>query len=448
MKPLLLNTGSFIQRAGYFGTAFIITAASLMTLMLTGSAQAAQITKRGLSISIAKPSATSVTYTIGASTGGSDTTSGFFFGTSHIVKAMKFQACTSAVGSCLGTAGTDIPDLSSAAGFTLTGWQDATSFTRDSTNQNDCDGTAQTTTICLSRSGASTPEDTTHSHKIVFTGITNPSTANTSFFIRMTTYTNATYTVGTITDTGTVASAVTQTLTVNAAVAEVLNFCVGSTTVNDATANPGNDCTNIGGSSLNIGTLDTSAVNVSPVSTNGGDNKNGVAMIRTNASSGATVSYDAIQQGGSNHTGTLRVSGATCNATDTDLTDQCIRAQGTSQATFTAGTERFGMTIGGVNCGSTGAYTCVYANGNTNLAPQSGYIGGSYTQGTSGSYGTGTGYAWQDSGASTIIASSASSPTKSIDDEALILRFAATPSITTPFGSYAAQTDFIAVPTY
>jgi hypothetical protein len=35
-----------------------------------------------------------------------------------------------------------------------------------------------------------------------------------------------------------------------------------------------------------------------------------------------------------------------------------------------------------------------------------------------------------------------------VADEALILRFAATPSITTPFGAYAAQTDFIAVPTY
>jgi hypothetical protein len=53
-----------------------------------------------------------------------------------------------------------------------------------------------------------------------------------------------------------------------------------------------------------------------------------------------------------------------------------------------------------------------------------------------------------ESGTAGPIASSAGSTVKQIDDEALILKFAAHPLITTPFGTYQAQADFIAVSTY
>jgi hypothetical protein len=410
------------QKVTYFGVALVVAVATLTPLLLSSTASAAQITGRKLTIGSGVPSAV--------------TTYAFDFTvptTGTIIKSLSADACTAAVGTCT------TPTGFSVSGVTLTG---------QPTGLGDASGwTVNTATAGSLRladsSDASTPSGAQH---VSFSGVTNPSTVNTSFFLRITTYSDGSWT--TPIDTGTTASAVVQTLTVNAAVAEVLNFCVGSTTINDATTSPGADCSAIGGSSLNIGTLDTGSVNTSPVNSNGGDNKNGIAMIRTNAASGATVSYDAIQQSGSQHTGTLRISGATCNATDTDLTDQCIRAQGGTQGTFTAGTERFGMTIGGVNCGSASSYTCTYASGATDLAPQTNYIGGSYNQGKSGTYGVGSGFAWVDTGASTLIASSASSPTKVIDDEALILRFAATPSITTPFGLYAAQADFIAVPTY
>jgi hypothetical protein len=202
------------------------------------------------------------------------------------------------------------------------------------------------------------------------------------------------------------------------------------------------------GTSLNIGTLDSSTVNVSPVATDGGDNQNGVAMVRSNAGNGTVVAYDAIQQSGSNHTGTLRISGATCNSPGNNFTDSCINAAGTTQTPFTPGTEMFGITIGGINHGSTTSYVCAYGGpGNTcNMEPIANYLGG----GTAGSetYGTGNGFAWDESGTAVNIASSASSTVKQIDDEALILKFAATPSITTPFGIYNAKTDMIAVPTY
>jgi hypothetical protein len=81
----------------------------------------------------------------------------------------------------------------------------------------------------------------------------------------------------------------------------------------------------------------------------------------------------------------------------------------------------------------------VLTSGTNNLKASSNYIGATAT-----SYGTSSGFAWVESGAATQIASS----TTVVDDEALILKFAATPAVTTLFGSYTAQTDFVAVATY
>jgi hypothetical protein len=420
-------------------------------ILLVGQATAAQITVRSLTLSTAQAAATGVTYTVGASTGGTDTTSGFFFGTSHIVKGMKLQACTTPVGTCTAPSGLT---FAAAAGATLTGWQDATAFSFTTTNTNDCDGT-QTNIICISRAGATTPEDTTHSHKIVFTGITNPDATyvNKAFFIRMSTYTTSNYTAP-ATDTGTVASAIVQTLTVKANVAEVLNFCIGATTVDDATTDPTNsgnhDCSVISGTSVNIGTLDSGTVNVSPVSTNGGDGNNGIAMVRSNAANGVNIYYKAIQAStGTNHLGTLRITGASCNAGNVN-TDGCINAQGTTQGTFTAGVEKFGMTVAGVNCGSTTSYTCTFSTGAYDLVPQTNYVGqsGNTFCALATCNSAGNGFAWDESGTAREIASSASSTIPQVDDEALILKFAATSNIITPFGAYSVQADFIAVPTY
>jgi hypothetical protein len=395
---------------------FIIQAAVLLIaiyfMVVLNQANAAQITSRSVTITSGVPSATSVTYTYG-----------FTLPTAGNVQSIQFQACTTAVGTCTGPTGQNI-NLGTEA--SRSGWSSATTFTK-SAGGGSC---------TAANNGWNTQ--------------TNPSTANSTFFIRITTYSDTGWT--TSVDTGTVASAVVQTLTVNAAVAEVLNFCVGSTTVDDATTTVGADCSAVAGTSLNIGTLDTGSTNVSPVNTNGGDNKNGVAMIRTNAASGAVVSYDSIQQSGTNQLGTLRISGASCNASSAILTDQCIRAVGTTQATLTAGAENFGMTVGAINCGSVSSYTCTFSAGTYNLVRDTAYDGnGTNTYTTdSGPVGgtTNQGYAWDDGGTSRTIASSAASTTKVIDDEALILKFAATPSITTPFGLYAAQADFIAVPTY
>jgi hypothetical protein len=139
-------------------------------------------------------------------------------------------------------------------------------------------------------------------------------------------------------------------------------------------------------------------------------------------------------------------SGGTPPAASGPYTDSCIDAAGATQNVFTAGEEQFGMTVAGVDCASATSYSCTYSAGTNNLQQQTNFIGGANTT----TYGASAakGFAWDESGASTIIASSASSTIKQVDDEALILVFAATPSITTPFGSYSVSTDFIATPTY
>ncbi|MBI4033797.1 hypothetical protein HY379_02240 [Candidatus Saccharibacteria bacterium] len=382
------------------------------------------MTSRSLTISSGVPGATSQTYTYGFTTI-----------LSQSIQSIEFEACTTAVGTCTGPTGMTINAGTEAS---RSGWTNATTFARNATGGGGC--TPAANVLCLDRTQAAS--ETPGARTLGWNTQTNPTTTNTAFFVRITIYSDTGWTDATP-DTGTVASAVVQTLTVNANVAEVLNFCAGSTTVNDATTSVAGDCTAVSGTSLHIGTLDTSTVNISPISTNGGDSNNGVVMLRTNAVNGATVSYIARQQSGTNHLGTLRISGAACDAGATS-TDQCINAAGATQAAFTAGVENFGMTIGGVNCGSvTGtSYSCVYASGTNHLQQGAQYVGGA----SSTTYGASAakGFAWVESGTATQVASS----TTVVDDEALILRYGATPAITTPFGAYTALTDFIAIATY
>ena len=172
-------------------------------------------------------------------------------------------------------------------------------------------------------------------------------------------------------------------------------------------------------------------------------------MVRTNAANGVTVTYFAeADAGGTNHTRALRVDNATCTADgipSTSNTDQCFNSQGSTQGTFTAGTERFGLTVAGVNCGSTTSYTCTFASGAYNLTRNANYDG----DGTN-TYQTGTtnGFAWEESATAQAIASSTASGTKVVDDETLILKFAATSNITTPTGLYGVTSTYIATSSF
>ncbi len=290
------------------------------------------------------------------------------------------------------------------------------------------------------------------------TDITNDTTAtgNKSYYTRLRIYSD---TGTTLEWEGVFAQSTSQTLTVNARVQERLDFCVGSTAVDDSTTSVATDCSTVSGSAVDIGNVEGGTNNVSPVdAVNGGDDENGVAMVRTNAVNGVVVDYRALLNTSS---GALKVAGATCGAVPSVTgTDQCFNTNAT-QSTLVAGTEEFGMTVAGVNCGSVTAYTyCDFltaggggvAGTDYNLARDAEFDGsgaGVYTTDANQVAGTtNAGYAWDATGTVDRIASSAASTVKVVDDEALILKFAATAGITTPTGSYSVQADFIATATF
>lgn len=468
--------------------ALLIAGIGFMPLMMTGQAQAAtgQLTNRSLSISSGIPGKTNVTYTFSFKP--ATVVPPASAGTAK-VQYLKFIACNAPAvytypgntGNCVAPTGLD---FSSATFGAQSGWQGATNFAVDNVGANDClSGVAHKNVICADRTDATDQTGPATVHTISFSTITNPTTNNFAFYIGIYTYSGATgsYQAADLLDFGATATAVTQTLTTNAAVAEVLQFCVGATTVDDVdhtnVANLiANDCSGVSGTTVDIGTLDTSTVNISPVTTDGGNSNNGVAMVRSNAGNGVGIYYDAIQAStGTNHLGALRISGQTCNtigdpgadANGNTFTDPCINSDGwdagtgnATQTAITAGTESFGMTVAGVNSNGTTSYTCQYgdtaqsipAGNSCHLEPSFGAAGVGKYLGAGGAgtedYGTSNGFAWDEDGSSTIIASSAASSVPQVDDEALMIKFAGTPEITTPFGRYAVQTDFTAVPTY
>src|ERR1035437_2172256 len=412
-----------------FFACLLMVVVSLVPVLVPRDASAAgQLGTRSLTMTTAQPSISTTykfTFTVVAT------------GT---VQSLKFQVCTTAVGTCLGTAGTTVPNVTSAAFAAQNNWQGAVNFAA-AAGSNDC--VASSTIICATRSSATV--QTATARDISFSGITNLSTVNTSFYARITTYSDAAYTVGNIQDTGTTAGAVTQTLKVTAAVAELLQFCVGSTAVHDATTAVGN-ASSCSGTTVDLGTMDPSSINYSFTNDN---NLNGVAILRTNAVNGSSVSFDPVQDTGTAHLGTLRILGANC----TTVPGSCITSKITTQGGFVAGTSDFGMTIAGVNCATENNvyYPCAYTgSGDTeHLVPQTGWMG-------SGSAATGlycapsacnsaNGFRWEESGSNLIAAAAVGNV---VADEALILTFAGTPAITSTFGPYQVLVDYTALPTY
>lgn len=418
-------------------TEVLVLALFVVFPLLGGSqASAAQLTNRQVTINTSKSAATAVQYDFE-----------FDWTSASDIEGIIFQFCTTPLGTCTLPNGMDVSNdlvtLDAHTGFPTNG----TAFAEQATSTGGCSDTGSASTVtmyCINRTQAASATGTDAT--VDLGAIINPtlgagscaSSIYCSVYVRVSLFDNNAFTGNAVHD-GVVAAGITQQLTVNARVQENLQFCIGTTTVNDATTSTAADCSAVSGTTVDIGAIDTS-VAISPVaaSPNAGNNTNGVAMVRTNANNGTVVVYFAEQDTSS---GKLKVAGAACSGTST--TDQCFNSQGTTQGTFSGGTENFGMTIGGVNCGSVTAYTCTFASDTYNLRMDAQYEGN-----TSTAYGTTAGFAWLDTGATDTIASSVSSSTKVLDDESLILRFAATAAATTPTGTYSVVSTYIATPTF
>jgi hypothetical protein len=192
-----------LKRAVYGIAAFAVVVAPILN---TTQAAAAQITGRSVLISNSQSGASGVTYT-------------FAFTVPTVATAIKsvgFQFCDAASGTC------NTPGAFAAGSAALasqpTNLGAATGWTVSNA----------TNSIRILNAGNSTSP--TGAQTIAFSGVTNPTLANGTFFVRMTTYSDSAWT--TAIDTGAVAASTAGVVTVNANVDETLTFTLASATVN------------------------------------------------------------------------------------------------------------------------------------------------------------------------------------------------------------------------
>jgi hypothetical protein len=413
------------RRLMHLVQAAVLVTAGILPLLAPTHVGAAQITARSATITNPNPGSSQIqvafAYTLPT--------------VGQNQQGITYQFCTQALGTC--TLPTDLDARTSTTSVSQGGWPtNATNFVPRNISST-TNGCLQATVAfaCYTRTQATTGGGAV-THTIG--GLVEPSGIGT-VYIRITTYSDTAY--ATAQDSGNVAISFNNRFTVNAQVQEVLTACVGNTTIDNATASIVSDCTAATGTSINLGNITNTAISINPVAAgNGGDGNNAYFMVQTNAQSGVAVGYRAVQDTSS---GKLKVIGASCSGVTT--TDQCFNSQGNTQAAFVAGTENFGMTVAGTNCASaTASYTCVYASGSQHLKAVSGYQGQG-TFGSSWTYGTSNGFAFDDTGATT---QALASSTGAVANEALVLKYAATAQATTPTGVYQAQQDFIATPTF
>lgn len=219
----------------FFG---IIFCAALVIAYYPIIASASQITARSVAI--------------GSSLASANTTYNFTFTapTSTTIKSIAFQACDTASNSCTQTG--------AASGFSSA--SPGSSLSQQPTGL----GSGGTWTVdnsvstALRISNGSNTGSPSADATVNFSSVHNPSDPNSSFFIRVTTYSNADWT-GSL-DTGTIATSTAGQITVTASVDETLTFTLASNTVALGTLSTG--ATGSGTSSMTVATNATSGYTV------------------------------------------------------------------------------------------------------------------------------------------------------------------------------------------
>ena len=200
-------------------------AVALLLLYYPNAASAAQITLRKV--------------TIGSSLASASTTYAFTFTVPSVtvIKSASFAACTTASGAC--TPATGFSASSSTLTSQPTNLGDAAGWTVDV-------GTAGE--LRLKKTGnVAAP---TGAQTVGFSAVTNPSATNSTFFMRIATFSDDAYTTGI--DTGVVAASTAGQITVTAAVDETLTFTLATATVALGTLTTGT--TGSGISSMTVAT--------------------------------------------------------------------------------------------------------------------------------------------------------------------------------------------------
>jgi len=217
----------------------------VLALMLAPlSATAAGLSPRNVQVVSSAQGATT-SYTVNVTTA-----------TAANIGSIKFDFCDAATGACVLPAGVvtifaTLTAQSGAVGFSMIdGTNGAPYITRGAANITA--GTALSYTLGT---------------------ITNPAATNTSYFVRVSTYTGSDGASGGI-DTGTVALSTAQPVQLTGVTPEILVFCVGTSI--------GADCTTVAGTAIDFGDF-------SPVLTRSGTS---VMQVQTNAANGYAVTIN------------------------------------------------------------------------------------------------------------------------------------------------------------
>lgn len=288
---------------------YIAIASLLLSLVLPVIVDAAQITNRKFTLGSSAPSA-STTYTFSSDA----------LPTSTAVKGVVAEACTTPSGAC------STPNGFSAASATLgsqpSGLGSASGWTNDSNAGN---LRINHTTNSTAPSGAVS---------IPWSAVTNASTTNTTYYLRVTTYSDDTY--ATPIDSGVTAVSTATQINLTAVMDESLVFCVG-------TSITGQDCTTVAGNTVDFGTLSSTATStgtsVMAASTNGSSGYaitiNGTTLTCSTCSGSPTIAALATQTASS--TGTAQF-GVNLKDNTTPNIGAEVSGSGTAAATANYGT--------------------------------------------------------------------------------------------------------------
>lgn len=431
MKELLhkLNERQTMSRMLHIAAAALLIAASATQLFGMQRADAAQLTARKVTISSSELGQTGVSYAFA-----------FTVPTSAAIQGILFEFCTTPIGTCTAPGGTFTVASSTVASQTFS---EPTAFAdAGSADEGACTEATNTTNVfCAER--ADTDAETTAAKAITLDTVTNL-TAEDTIYVRVATYSDTAF--ASVVDAGVVAAAMVNQITTTGRVQENLEFCVAAIDDDDSLPTDPTDCiSNFNDTTVDLGVIDNTASAISPVeptATNGSDDDYGIAQLSTNASSGASLTFFSETAGsGTNQLAGFRVTGATCNASDTNLVDQCFRPAANAGTNFdTSDGERFGIHVPCIDTtqGTTSALvgTADYdnADGNTASAANCQQLGTD----------AGDTFAWWDGATADEIASS----TGPVHDEVVKIRFGGIASATTPTGSYTVTTTYIATPTF
>ncbi len=413
---------SFLRRSSMLALALTLFGAWVVgdMIIFTGNAKAAQITARKLTIS----SSANGSIAVGnPGEGGNGQKAKYTFSftipTTGNIGSVLFQICTTPLPGTTCTSPTGFT-AANATSVVTTGTGFSSGFSVDTStvltgSPYNCTGTSpgRTNCIAIKRTAASVTSGTAVT--AVFGGgasdyITNPTTDNQAFFVRMTTYSDNAFT--TTVDQGSVANSTAQQIDITAKVQETLNFSVGST-VTPPTAS----CTAFSDN----GALALGDPTEGTLSFQQAYDGHSYFRLSTNANGGTVIYYsgDTLKSGSNS-----------------------ISATGTTQPTpntavaSAVGTSQFGLAIDSSDTQTGNGYSF------TSLTATAPYAAGN---GTITNGGTAL-FAFAPSSVTTPVQIASASGTVTCDTGSV--RYLGNISTTTPPGIYTTSITYLAAPTY